>query len=228
MATLKVKMTAKEYLDETVPELLWHLDFIADNYEFWDSVNDAFLPLNQRYKIKIGTPEDINATPYPIFPSADRALEALRNGASQGLCDTANALIGSTYLTDFVIFREDSAPILSHPTPTLNSGAVLSTTRDALVNYCVDISATLSLLAGQRGTVFLEYADDSGFTTNLKEVSRFSNGNTGALALGLNLTQTVTGTVSGLIPAGKYRRLRTNNDTGSPSFVARPSQEVLL
>lgn len=116
----------------------------------------------------------------------------------------------------------------SYLTPTLNSAAQLSATRDAFVSYAVDIAVTISLTAGATGTVFLEIADDSGFTTNVQELARFVNGNTGTLTIGLNLTQNLTGTLTGIVPAGKYRRLRTANTVGTPTFTARPSQEVLL
>lgn len=116
----------------------------------------------------------------------------------------------------------------AYPTRTLNSGYQISTTRDAAVSYTVDIAATLSLTSGQAGSVVLEYADDSGFTTNVKTVCQTVNGNTGTLTIGLNLTQTASGTLSGIIPANKYVRIRTVNTTGSPSFTYRGSQEVLL
>lgn len=111
---------------------------------------------------------------------------------------------------------------------SLNSGFQVSTTRDSLVNYSVDISCTLSLTGGQTGTLFLEIASDSGFTTNLQELGRFVNGNTGTLTVGLNITQNVTGTLSGYIPKNYYCRLRSVNTTGTPTFTYRSGQEVLL
>lgn len=97
-----------------------------------------------------------------------------------------------------------------------------------MVNYSIDVATTLSLTTGQTGTVFLEYADNSGFTTNVVEVGRFVNGNGGSLTIGLNLSQTVTGNVGGMIPANKYARIRTANTTGTPTFTYRSGQEVLV
>jgi len=121
-----------------------------------------------------------------------------------------------------------SAKSQSTASRTLNSGFQVSTSRDALVNYSVDIQATISLTTGQSGTVFLEIATNSGFTTGLQELARFVNGNTGTLALGLSLTQNVTGTLSGYVPSGYYARLRTSNTTGVPTYNYRSGQEVLL
>lgn len=111
---------------------------------------------------------------------------------------------------------------------SLNSVFQPSTTRDVGVSYSVDVACTLSLTTGATGTVFLEYADDSGFTTSVVEVCRFVNGNTGTLTVGLNLTQNVTGSLSGFIPTGKFVRLRTANTVGTPTFNYRSGQEVFL
>lgn len=111
---------------------------------------------------------------------------------------------------------------------SLNTVFQINATRDSLVNYSVDIACTLSLTTGQAGTVFLEIASNSGFTNNVQEVSRFVNGNTGTLAIGLSLTQNVTGTLSGYVPIAYYARLRTANTTGTPTFTYRSGQEILL
>lgn len=111
---------------------------------------------------------------------------------------------------------------------SLNSSFQINADRDCLVNYSVDISCAMSLTSGQNGTVFLEIASDSGFTTDVQEISRFTNGNTGVLTIGLSLTQNVTGTLTGYIPAGYYVRLRTSNNTGTPTFDYQSGQEVLL
>lgn len=114
---------------------------------------------------------------------------------------------------------------LSH---TLNSAFQIDASRDALVSYSVSITSTLSLAGGQSGTAFLEYADDSGFTTNVEEVDRGINSNTGSLTLGLNTAQVVTASLDGVIPGGKYVRIRTVNNTGTPSFAWASGQEVKL
>lgn len=116
----------------------------------------------------------------------------------------------------------------NNPTRSLNTSFQISSTQDAQVSYSVDIATALSLSGGQAGTVYLRYADDTGFTTNVKEVGRFASSNTGALTIGLALNQIATGTLSGLVPAGKYVRIVTENNTGTPTFTYRSAQEVLL
>lgn len=121
-----------------------------------------------------------------------------------------------------------SARSQSSASRSLNSVFQVSASRDCLANYSVDIATSLTLITGQSGTVFLEIASDSGFTSNVQELARFVNGNTGTLTIGLSLSQNVTGTLSGYIPTGYYARLRTANNTGTPTFTYRSGQEVLL
>lgn len=114
------------------------------------------------------------------------------------------------------------------PSRSLNSAFQISSSQDALVSYAVDISCTMSLTSGQAGTVTLQYADDSGFTTNVKTVQGGQSGNTGTLTIGLALTQLGTIDLSGIIPAGKYVKLVTANSTGTPTFTYRSASETLL
>lgn len=94
------------------------------------------------------------------------------------------------------------------------------------MSYTVDVTASLTLTGGATGTVILEYADNSGMSTNLTTVQSAVNGNTGALTIGLSLSQTGTASITGMIPAGKYVRIRTVNTTGTPTFTYRAAQEV--
>lgn len=107
---------------------------------------------------------------------------------------------------------------------SLNSAFQASTTQDAIVSYTIDISVTSLLLAGTQGTLTLQYADDSGFTTNVKTVSGGTNSTGGVL----NVTNVSTVSVNGVIPAGKYIKIVTANTIGTPTFTYRSGQEVLL
>lgn len=113
-------------------------------------------------------------------------------------------------------------------TRTLNSGFQVSTTRNALVTYSVRIVTTASIGGNQDGDVILEIASDSGFTTNVQTLSITQNAQSISLAVVLNSVQTQTGVLSGYVPAGYYARLRTVNNTGTPTYLYRAGQEVLL
>lgn len=112
---------------------------------------------------------------------------------------------------------------------SLNTIFQVSTTRDCTVSYSVDISCTLSLTGGMTGTVILEMATNSAFTTGVQTLSQFTNSNTGSLTIGLNMTQINTACLTANdIPAGNFIRIRTVSTTGTPTFTYQVGQEVLL
>lgn len=97
-------------------------------------------------------------------------------------------------------------------------------TLPSTVRYTVTIAASLSISGGQDGSVFLETSADG--STGWTEIARVRNGNTGTLTIGLNTVQTQTYVLSGDIQPGYYVRLRTVNNTGSPTFTYVTGQEV--
>lgn len=139
-----------------------------------------------------------------------------------------NAVSGLGVIANKPTIPTVNTPSFAYPTRSLNTAFQISTTQNTIVSYSVDIACTISLTTGQTGTVTLQYADDSGMSTNLKTVCSTANANTGSLTIGLNLTQTSTGTLSGMIPSGKYVKIVTANTTGTPTFTMRTSQEVLI
>lgn len=105
---------------------------------------------------------------------------------------------------------------------TINGGGFqVSATQTSNVNYTVQVASTLSLVTGQTGSIFLETSPNNSTWT---EISRFSNGNTGTLTIGLSLTQTVTSQLNAFVPAGYYVRLRSTG-TSSSSYIT--GQEII-
>lgn len=96
-----------------------------------------------------------------------------------------------------------------------------STTKAAIVKYTIQIAATLSLVTGQSSTVYLETSADNATWT---EVTKFTNGNTGSLTIGLNLTQTITNQLDAYIPATYWVRIRA---TGNATSTYLTGQEIL-
>ena len=111
---------------------------------------------------------------------------------------------------------------------TLNTIFQVSAAQWSTVNYSVDISTTVSLSGSQVGTVILEMATNSSFTTGVQTLRQFSNGNSGTLVIGLVLTQLATACLFGTVPPGNYVRIRTVNMTGTPTFTYQAGQEVLF
>lgn len=152
----------------------------------------------------------------------------------QELVSWFNSNFPSLNLTDDQLVLSSSggfAPAafsFANPTRSLNSAFQISTTRDAAVTYIGNTTNTLSLTGGTQGTDYLEYADDSGFTTNVVEIGHAVSSNTGSLTIGLNTSQISAWTLSGIVPAGKYVKIRSQNNTGAPTHALVKSQEVLL
>lgn len=108
------------------------------------------------------------------------------------------------------------------------NGNRLSTFRDAEVSYSVTIDTTVSLAGNSSGYVVLEIAPTNSTTaSDWKEISRVTSGQSGALVIGLTLNQSGGGSVDGIIPAGYFRRLRTVNVAGTPTFTLNGFQETL-
>lgn len=127
---------------------------------------------------------------------------------------------GTVYQLD----QQNTIPSLvqSSPSRSLNTVFTPSTTSDTLVNYSVSIATSLSLTTGQQGTVVLQISPPS---TAWQTIASFTNGQTGTLTIGLALTQTISGTLSGTVPAGYKVQMVTTNNTGTPTFAVTATQE---
>lgn len=115
----------------------------------------------------------------------------------------------------------------SSPTRAVNTSYQPSSTRDALVSASATVAVALTLLVGGAGTVILESASDSGFTTSVAELGR--TGLTGGAGIALN--QSNGGQLSGIVPTGHYYRYRTVITTGTSTtvtFSLTGAREVLI
>lgn len=121
-----------------------------------------------------------------------------------------------------------STPSQAAATRALNTIYQVSATRGAWATYSVQLQVTASIAGGQNGDVILEIASDSAFTANVQSLAISGLGQTYSVAVAIQGVQPQTGVVSGFIPAGYYARLRTVNNTGTPTFAYRAGQETLM
>lgn len=126
----------------------------------------------------------------------------------------------------------DGLPIarsFAQPTRTLGTAFQISATRDAWVNYMVDISVSSLLLGSAQGTARLRRADDAAFTTNVVLLAAGTNSSSGVL----NVVNIGTVALGAMIPAGKYVMIDHVVNTGTASGTLRTpanggTQEVLM
>lgn len=172
-------------------------------------------------------------TPSHTHPASDIVSGTKTSAFISDFTEATQDAVGSETSSEFVY--NDGANTLglraksfNYTTRSLNTCFQPSSTRDALVTYGIDIATVSTLLSGQVGTVYLELFTDSGCTMGTQEITHFVNGNTQSLGLTVTMNQSVTAILSGVVPAGSYVKIRTQNNTGTPTFTARPGQETLL
>lgn len=170
----------------------------------------------------IDIPNSYYTTPENIVQGAiDVILNYAVGAGYSAITSAANIVWPSTGLAA-------QARSFSTPARALDTAYQPSASKDTLGFWSVSVPCALSLTGGENGAVVLEYADNSGMSTNLVTVGTFRNGNTGTLTLGLNTLQIYGGQISGVIPAGKYFRLRTVDTTGTPTQASVSAEEIQL
>lgn len=186
-----------------------------------------------------GTWASLTGKPTTFTPSAHTHVTADTSGLQTALdakvdqAGARNAISVTTTGTGSASYTPSTgvlnipAPVTrtyTNPTRTLNTAFQISATRDCMVSYSVDITVAALILAGTSGRVYLEYANETGFTTGVTVVG--STGN--AIGGVLNVNNLATANLAGLIPAGKFVRLRTANVSGTPTYTFMSAQEVIL
>jgi hypothetical protein len=109
------------------------------------------------------------------------------------------------------------------------NGTQLSSTRAAIMDYSVTLVSTATIAGSANGYVILEICSTNSTTAgDWAEIGRVSNGQAVSLAITLQSISTGGGQVGGILPAGYYRRLRSVNVSGTPSYTYNSGQEVLM
>lgn len=177
--------------------------------------------------------------PISSITNLQTTLDAKASSATLPLILTSGVLSinAATGSTSGVISAADKTKLDAMPsyaarsfsTPTFTTSTTatqLSSSRDVYVSLGYDATVTISLLSGQSVTANLKYADNVGMSTNSITVDSCKIANSGVL----NLTQTGTLQLKGIIPAGKYRQVTfAVSGTGAAApTVLTSGQEVLL
>lgn len=177
------------------------------------------------YLTGITNSQVITAIGYTPYNATNPSSYVNQAGARSSISLTTTGIGAASYSsTTGVLNVPTPTRTFANPTRALNTAFQISTTQDALVSYAVDVTVAAVLIAGTSGRVYLEYATDSAFTTGVTTVTSSGNSTGGVLSI----TNLNTATLAGVIPAGKYVRLRTVNVTGTPTYAFQSAQEVLI
>lgn len=125
-------------------------------------------------------------------------------------------------LADFI--KNKPVRTFSKPSRSLNSAFQMSNSSDVFVLYTVPVTTVAALLVGSRARIILQYADNSGMSTNLVNVHASEFG----IGSGLAVTGYGTITLCAVIPKNKYVRLVSSNVLGTPTFGTVDAFEVEL
>lgn len=182
-------------------------DSIPQQYSIYsikyiDSATERLMVLGFRNGNWISFPQD--SVMFAKYPGTNRgattdSLLTIRNGVVNQMSKGKLTLSASQ-----ITGRTTAAA-----TRAFNSSFRPSTTRDVFVGYTATIDASFSVSGGQSGTVFLEISANN---STWVEMARMTNGNNGAIAIGLGLVNTQTGQLAAIVPAGYYVRLRTTGN----------------
>lgn len=104
---------------------------------------------------------------------------------------------------------------------TAQGGVVLDASRDASVTYSLSTSTTATIGGASSVTAYLEIAGTNSATAgDWTAIQTVATGQTVTLAIALQSVQSNSLTVSGMIPAGQYVRIRyAVTGTGSCSYI---------
>lgn len=129
--------------------------------------------------------------------------------------------ITGTYPNMTISYIEPSVNIVSR---SINTNYTISATKQATVFYSVTCNVTNPLLAGSSTAMaYLEYSTNGG--ANWVLLSQNGNGSAVGVAVAIQLTNSQTGVLAGIIPANALSRIRTTT-TGTGIVVTVTGQET--
>jgi len=165
----------------------------------WNAVSGLGVLLNK--------PGNATTSVSGLMSAADKTkLDAYPNYVAGAIADVTRSIVTSTSATGFQI----------------------SATQASQVNYTIDLSATSSIAGASSVTVFLETANTNSTTPgDWTTIDKTGISQAVTLAVALQIVQTNPGTLSRVIPAGKYVRIRSTI-TNTASATWYKGQERLL
>jgi hypothetical protein len=156
-------------------------------------------------------------------------LAAVRPAFSAGAgISIASGVITNTYSPP-ALSVNNSPSITIQTVAAAANGNQISASRNSAVHYSVTMVSTATIAGSASGYVVLEICPTNSTTAgDWIEIGRVANGQAVSLAVVLQSVSTGGGELSGIVPAGYYRRIRSVNASGTPSYTYNSGQEVQL
>ncbi len=156
-------------------------------------------------------------------------LTAVRPAFSAGTgISIVSGVITNTYSPAALSFNNSPSLTIQTVAAAAN-GTQISSTRNANVWYSVTLVSTATIAGSASGYVVLEICPTNSSTAGAWiEIGRVPNGQAVSLAVTLQSVSTGGGQLGGIVPAGYYRRLRSVNVSGTPTYTYNSGQEVQL
>lgn len=139
--------------------------------------------------------------------------------AGNGILITGSGTVGSPYVIAVV------QPTITQPTRALNTNFTPSTTKAAILYYSLSTSVVNPLLLGSStASAFLEYSIDGG--TTWKGATQVGNLSSVSITVTVQITNTQTMPLSGIVPANALVRIRTAT-TGTAAVTYVSGMEIV-
>lgn len=133
------------------------------------------------------------------------------------------------YVKNKPVARSVSAVTHTLTSGTGATGFQISSSRDAMADYSVTVVTSATIGGNSSGTVVLEEAATNSATAgDWVEVARCTNGQSISLAVILQSVQTFACPMTAMVPAGYYTKIRSINNSGTPTYSYNSGQETLM
>lgn len=199
----------------------WNNDMAVDA-QFYDGTSNLCV-----YEYNIEMTDTTQYTSFAAIQAYANSL-ILVKAASQGytsLTSSSQIVWAETQIIPAALIQGASHSIV---TGTGATGFQISATRNAFASYSVTATTTATIGGNSSGTVVLEVAPTNSATaSDWVEIARFTNGQAISLAVALQSVQTLAGQLNGMVPAGYYAKIRSINNSGTPTYAYNSGQEVL-
>lgn len=174
---------------------------------------------------------DISKTAPEVYADIKSAVAVKINNSDPSIAISANEILLFGSIPTAMLFTNTVTRSIVTTAAAAN-GFQVSSVRDAVVAYNVTVSTAVQIGVATNvgGYAVLEVAPTNSSTASdwVEAGARVGTSQNIGLALALSSTETVSGLLMGLVPAGYYARIRSVNSNGTPTYTYNNGREILM